>query len=452
MKNSGFMKVFKFSYEQGMKSKSTKIMLGIFVAIALLFLPVKSLISGGLNLEEDEKAKIETVYVQTDNEELFNTLVATVNAELENEASFNMVSEADYDKTLKKLEDKNSDEIYLQVNFVEDMTSENFGLSYKLIYGNGEDAKEIANSLDSILMDKSKDMLMTYYGIDEETAKTLVPGEYETKVFDVDGKEVMDDSGLSMAEYWISYGFIMVFMIVVMAVGSTVAQEIVAEKANRVIEYIMLTLKPMDLIIGKVLSGIAQLFTIVGSTLIAFAASTFINKAIDKDAQTVVEMIEKLMEDEIFKGFNVINILIAIAVIFAGSYFYSILGGLSGGMVSKVEEMSEGLKIYTVIFMIGVYLAMFMMMSASSGESWGAFSYVVYLLPASSLFVIPPYILMGKIELWIALVALVVCVIVGALFTALASRVFGQMIYHNGSPLKIKDIMSMTKEGKKHEK
>ena len=454
MKNSGFMKVFRFSYEQVMKSKSTKITLAIFVIVALLFFPVKTLISGGMDdVGEETKTQIEAVYVNTDNEELFNELVNVVNGELEEEAQITRISDSEYDDTIEKLKDEKSNELYLEVIFEEDLASDKSGLSYKLVYGNGDDAKEIAETLERILTDKSKDMVMAYYGIDEATAKTLVPSEYETAIYDMEGNEVIDDSGLNNSEYWFTYGFIMVLIIMTSVIGSVAANGIVAEKANRVIEYIMITLKPMDLIIGKVLSGMASLFTMVGAILLALGVSSYINRALDSDANTIFKIIEEFVDNGTLQGLNVINVLLVIAVIFVGSYFYSILGALSGGMVSKVEEMSEGLKIYMVLFMVGAYMAMFMAVSANTaGSGWGAFSYVVYLLPISSMFIIPSYLLIGKIELWIAILALVIAIVAAVLLTALASRIFGQMLYHNGSPLKLKDIISMTKEGKKNEK
>ncbi len=454
MKNSGFMKVFKFSYVQAMKSKSTKITLAIFLVIALLFFPVKTLISGGLDDEkEDTKTQLEAVYVNTDNEQLYNNIVTVVNGELENEATFTMISEKEYDETINKLKDAASKDIYLEVTFNEDETSESFGLSYKLVYGNGEDADEKADTLDSILMDKSKDIVIAYYGITEEVAKTLVPSEYETRIYDAEGNEVIDDSGLNEAEYWFTYGFIMVLIMMTSFIGSMAADGIVGEKANRVIEYIMITLKPMDLIIGKVMSGLAMIFTIVGSTLVALGISTFINQAIDSDAKNIFGMIGEFVDNGTLKGANALSVILVILVIAAGSYFYAMLGALSGGMVSKVEEMAEGLKIYMILFMVGAYMAMFMAVTANTtGSGWGAVSYLVYLLPNSSMFIIPSYLLIGKVEMWIAILAIVILVVVSALLTALAARIFGQMLYHNGSPLKLKDIFALAKEGKKHEK
>ncbi len=454
MKNSGFMKVFRFSYVQDMKSKSTKITLAIFVVVALLFFPVKTIISGGLDDEtEDTKTQLETVYVNTDNELLYNNLVTVVNSELEKEATFTMIGENEYEDTIKKLRDEECNDIYLEVAFDEDETSDSFGISYKLVYGNGEDAEDKADTLDSILMDNSKDVVIAYYGITEDVAKTLVPSQYETRIYDAEGNEVIDDSGLNEAEYWFTYGFIMVLIMMTSFIGSMTADGIVGEKANRVIEYVMITLKPMDLIIGKVMSSLAMVFTIVGSTLVSLGVSTFINTAIDSDAKNIFQMINGFVADGVLKDVNVLSVILVILVIFAGSYFYSILGALSGGMVSKVEEMAEGLKIYMVLFMIGAYMAMFMAVSANTaGSGWGPFSYVVYLLPNSSLFIIPAYLLIGKVQVWIAIVAIIIVVVAAALLTALASRIFGQMLYHNGSPLKLKDIFAMAKEEKKNEK
>lgn len=452
MKNRGFMKVFKFSYEQSMKSKSTKISIAILVLVALLFLPIKTIVSGGLD-EDVEKVQVESVYVKTENEALYNELVNMVNSKLDENAKFSMISDEQYDDTVKKLKADDSTDLYLEVYFNEDETSEEFGLSYKLVYGKGEKAEEIADTLDAILMENSKDMIIAYYGISEEVAKTLVPSEYDIKVFDADGNEVIEDKGLTNTEYWFTYGVIFVLIMMISFIGSMTAEGIVAEKANRVIEYIMITLKPMDLIIGKVLSAIATLYTMFGATILAFIVSTFINKALDSNAKNVVGIVSDFVAEGVLKGFNVVNVIIALLIVFAGSYFYSILGALSGGLVSKVEEMTEGLKIFMMLFMVGAYMAMFLAVTAnSSGSDWGVASYLVYLLPISSMFIIPAYILLGKVSTVIAILAVAVAVIFAVLLTALASKIFGQMLYHNGSPLTIKDIISMTKEGKINEK
>ncbi len=451
MKNSGFMKVFKFSYEQAMKSKSTKITIAIFIVIALLFLPIKTLISEGFEKEET-KTWIEKIYIRTDNKEFYNSLLAVVNGELEKEADIVIIAEEEIDAVIEELKAEDSEAVYVEVMLNEDIASEKFGLSYKIVHGNGETAEEKADALSSILVDKSKDIVIGYYAVSEDTSKTLVHSEYETKLFDANGNEIVDDSGLNDKEYWFTYGIILGLIIVTSFIGSMVAEGIVSEKANKVIEYIMITLKPMDLIIGKVLSSMAVLFTMLGSVGVAFVASTFINKAIDSDAENVLQMINGFVKDGTLKGLNIFSFIIVIAVIAAGSYFFSILGGLSGGMVSKVEEMSEGLKIYMVLFMIGAYMAMFMCISANaSGTGWGAFSYLVYLLPISSMFIMPSYLLIGKVEMWLGIVALLILIVTAVLLTMLASRIFGQMIYHNGSPLKLTDIISMSKEGKKHE-
>ena len=134
MKNSGFMKVFKFSYSQAMKSKSMKIMIAIIMAIALVFLPAKTLISGSFDAEDENAAQIETVYVQTDNEAFFDSLCKVVNGELESEATFTRVSEAEYEDMMKQLEADDSNDVYLKINFDENVESESFGLSYRLIY------------------------------------------------------------------------------------------------------------------------------------------------------------------------------------------------------------------------------------------------------------------------------------------------------------------------------
>lgn len=451
MKNSkGFLKVFKFSYKQALKSKSTRITIMIFVIIGLLFFPVKTLITKGFSTDDGEKGKLNTVYVETDDENLYQCITSFVDDEAQEEVEFIKADRKDYDKTIEEFKNSEENLVYVQVNFNEALESQNFGISYKLIYSNGENSEEAADKLFGIIYEGGKDIVLKYYGIPEEQGKTLGNSDYEISRFDAEGNEITDDSGLNNTEYWFTYGIIMALIILVSFAGSLVAEGIVSEKANRVIEYIMVNLKPLDLILGKIMSGIAVLFTMVASVLAAFTVSSVVNKAfIDEKANTIIDIIKSYTGSEVLKGFNIINFIIAILIIVAGVYFYGIIGGLCGGMVSKVEEMGEGLKVYTILMIIGAYLSMGMCISSNAvGSGWGSFAYVVYLLPISSMFIVPSYLLLGKMSVWIAIGSLTIVLVCCVLLTLLAARVFGQMLYHNGSPMKLKDVIAITKKSK----
>ena len=53
-----------------------------------------------------------------------------------------------------------------------------------------------------------------------------------------------------------------------------------------------------------------------------------------------------------------INILICFLLIILGMIFYATLAGLAGATVSRIEEMTEGLTLFTFTNLIGVYTAL----------------------------------------------------------------------------------------------
>lgn len=447
-KSSGFLKVFKFSYIQNMKSKSTLITMLVFVIIGLLIFPIKS-ITKGIKGDSNDKVQIDKLYVYVEDDKLFEC----IKDNLKDASEVERIDEPASKSVIESLKESEDNQVYLEVSFSKEIESEDFGLQYKVVYGKAKDSKDAAQSLTGNIREANKNILYQYYEVSEDVQNNLKESTYEVKMFDENGKEIADDNGLNNFEYWFTYSVIMVLVIVLSFSGSMVAEGIVGEKANRVIEYIMVNLKPMDLILGKIVSGIAVFMTIFTSLIASVVVSSLFNSAvIDTDAKNVFDYINDLVNSGELVEFNALSVLFFILFIILGLYFYGVVSGLCGGMVSKVEEMAEGLKIFTFMLMIGAYLPLFMSMSSNlSSSGWGAFQYVVFLLPISSPFIVPTYFLLGKVNAGIAFGAIAILFVCSLLLTLLASRIFGQMLYHNGSPLKLKDIISLSKGSKKKE-
>jgi ABC-2 type transport system permease protein len=96
----------------------------------------------------------------------------------------------------------------------------------------------------------------------------------------------------------------------------------------------------------------------------------------------------------------------------------------------------------------GAYLGMAVCIVNVSGNSGGVLSYVAYLLPISSVFVTPIFILLGKISVVWGLVSLFVQIISLAGLALFTAKVYEALILHNGNRLKLKDLISITKEAK----
>lgn len=161
-------------------------------------------------------------------------------------------------------------------------------------------------------------------------------------------------------------------------------------------------------------------------------------------------------------GANVVTILLALAMILVGVLFFSIIAGLAGASVSKMEEMAEGLKVYQMLMIIGSYIGIFLCIMQMMGNVSDAVVDICCILPLSAPFVMPANLLLGKVGTGTAIVSLILVTLCTAALFAFTAKVYESMIFYNGNVLKLKDILQIArnrsaasdaaeKEGSHHE-
>ena len=136
-------------------------------------------------------------------------------------------------------------------------------------------------------------------------------------------------------------------------------------------------------------------------------------------------------------------------VVFAlGFILYAYLAGIAGATVSKVEEMADGLKIFTFAMLIGAYTVIAYLASAVGGADWGMVVDFLYVFPLTSPFIVPASLFIGKISIGIALLSVAALVLTIVLLMFFVAAVYEYLIYYNGSPVKIKELIKIvTKKG-----
>jgi ABC-2 type transport system permease protein len=238
-------------------------------------------------------------------------------------------------------------------------------------------------------------------------------------------------------------------MLSIIFASSFVAGQIVTEKSSKIVEYLLTSVKPMAIITGKVFASVSVVLTILASFSICIVISGILNGVINMNGNGVFVLptiISDLIDSEVMAGANPLTILLALAIIILGFVFYCFLGGVSGAMVSKIEELGEGTKLLNFAMIIGAYLALGLIMSSSLGGSgWGDLNYLVYFLPLSAPFIVPSYLLFGIISPAIGLAVVALNIVLTSGLVVFVSKVYEQLIYHNGNPLKIKDLFHLSK-------
>jgi ABC-2 type transport system permease protein len=206
-----------------------------------------------------------------------------------------------------------------------------------------------------------------------------------------------------MEEYMVLLMGIMIVTMIVSLSGGSIATSIVTEKTTRVVEYLMINVRPMALIVGKILASLVMVFVQFAAMGISYFISTLLNTMLfgeqDLEAmQSTVAGVEVSMVGfwKMLLGIQFTDVLVAVAVILAGVMLYSIMAGLAGASVSKMEEMAEGLKLYNVIMVAGSYMGLALCVVLMLGENV-VFTNICCLVPISAPFVVPACLILNKI-------------------------------------------------------
>jgi len=446
----GWREVCSFAYIQTIKSKAMKITLAVLCALALLALPVVTIISSAADSEE--KTDIKQVYIYSSEAGLAEKFSAGFDGKYEAVSAEPVDEETKEEKTSELKNGKDIDYIMLLLTYDKNPDSMDYGLEIRVVYG--EDSKISSKDADSfaeyILENKEKLILANADISAEEKTALLRDRSYELFSVDKEGQVSSAEKGLNQAEYWLTYIYLMVIMFSIIIAGSKVAELIVTEKTSKVMEYLLTSIKPLALLLGKVAGTLLIVFTILGALLLSFLGSLVINYSLSGgEGSFLPKIFTDIAESGVLKGVTPVNILISVIMVLMGFIFYGFIAGLAGATVSKVEELAEGLKLFTFTVIIGMYLVIALMSFASAGSGMGTFDYVVYYLPLSSVFVVPVYLLLGKLSLQTGLISMLILIVSTAAVWFFVTKVFASVLYHNGSVMKFKEIVELYKTNAK---
>lgn len=458
----GWKDVFSFSLVQGMKQKAYYGFLIVMCVLLIFSLPVISLISS----KEEEAYTSEvtklTVYDETG-------LAINFTEALQDDAYTGVQIVTDsaqtYEAHVKALEEsEESTELVVKIVFDE------MGLfNLTFVKAAGADLKdEDCNTLAGDFVAYFEDARISAIDVTAEQME-FINQSVETKVEFINetGKIIPQKEkkeGISMEEYGVLLAGIMIVTMIVSISGGNIATSIVTEKTTRVVEYLMINVRPMALIVGKILASLVMVLVQFVAMGISYLISTVLNAVLFgeqsmENLQNSVEGAEvsTLGFWKMLLGIQFSDLLVAVAVILAGIMFYSILAGLAGASVSKMEEMAEGLKLYNVIMVAGSYMGLALCIILMMGENQ-LYTNICCLVPISAPFVVPACLILNKIPLWIGLLGLAMILILVVCLFSFTAKVYESMIFYNGSVMKLKDILQIAKnrravEGKeeKHE-
>lgn len=435
---TGWMSVFSFTLIQTLKSKSFIITYILMVSLSFLSIPVISMITSGNKTDPDAVNPIQKVYINNETTLSEIDFTGLLTGKTLKHIAFEQMTE-DYDTVTDRIQTEENTSVILTISDVDNIYS--FSL---VMASEGPVGRSNLQQLGAVLSEQFNPVRAKILGISEEQlARLYAPISSSIAMADTDGSTVsMEDSSISQFEYFFIYGVLFIILMVSTLSSTLIATSIVTEKSTRVIEYLLISVKPLALMVGKVLAMLVAVLLQVGSMVGLFFVSNVVTALFISD--TGESLVAKYLPENIFANINIFNIIFCFILMLLGTIFYAILASFAGATVSKLEEIQEGLTVVTFSTLIGAYIGIGAA-STLMGSGDNAFVTFALLFPMSSPFILPGALLIGKASIIIVAIATVLQIIAILLLFKLVAKIFETLILHNGNTIKLKDAIKMFK-------
>jgi len=435
---TGWKDVFSFTLTQTLKSKAFIISYVILILLSVATIPIFTALTSGSNTDSNSKSPIEKVYIN--NKTSFDKMdfSGVAKESTLSNLTFLPLSE-NYDTVANRIQNTERTSVILTISEKDGMYTLGFSKSSK---GSIKD-NDLATLGDAVSKEFNN-IKLNALGITKDQA-SLIQAEVTTKVSlaDVDGKPIIkQNTSISGSEYGFIYGLLFVVLMVNIMASTQIATSIVTEKSTRVIEYLLTSIRPLALIVGKTLAMLSAVIIQMGSLILILFVSNKVSAAFL--SSNGKDLLSSKLPSNIFENLNIINIIICVLLILLGMIFYATLAGLAGATISKLEELREGLQLFTITNVVGAYIGI-AAANILMGAGDNAFVTFAYLFPLSSPFILPGAILVGKASLLLIVAAIILQIFFIVLLFRFVAKVFETLILHSGNTIKPKELFKLSK-------
>ena len=240
----------------------------------------------------------------------------------------------------------------------------------------------------------------------------------------------------------------LIFMFIIIY-GNMIMRSVIEEKTNRIVEIIISSIKPFQLMLGKIigtsLAGLTQfaIWLVIGGVLFALAPSLF-----QVDTPTATQAMATTESHS-----EISNIIAALyhfpfletsgvfLLFFVGGYLlYSSLYAMVGAMVDNETDTQQFLMPILIPLMLAFYVGMFSVIEEPHGTISVVFSYIPLTSPVVMLMRIP-----FGVAWWEVLISLLLLYITFFLVIKIASKIYRIGILMYGKKPTYKEVWKWLK-------
>jgi len=248
----------------------------------------------------------------------------------------------------------------------------------------------------------------------------------------------------------------LLFMFIIIY-GNMIMRSVIEEKTSRIIEVIISSVKPIQLMLGKIigtsLAGITQfLVWIVLGGILMFVASLILGIDMVQMHSPQQEMLQQAMEHpeanievqnmvNAFFHLPLTNLIVAFALFFIGGYLlYSSLYAAIGAAVDNETDTQQFMLPILMPLILAVYIGIFTVIEDPHGTISTIFSFIPFTSPVVMLMRIP-----FGVPIWQQLVSLLILIGTFILAVWFAAKIYRVGILMYGKKPSYKDLIKWIK-------
>jgi ABC-2 type transport system permease protein len=297
------------------------------------------------------------------------------------------------------------------------------GVLDALVTGSGSSTTVTVQStvdvaLQTALNDVAREQVLTEY----LTAHALPPSDVENQInFSVNVNELSPVNAARVEQIVIGLLVAGILYTTLIIYGQLVAAGVIEEKSNRIVEILLSTVRPWQLMLGKIIGiglvALVQVVLVAGVALVLASATKLVS-------------IPTLGVDVVLSG---------VVWFVLGYLIYALLFAAAGSMVSRQEDVSS-VALPVILVLVAAWIIALTVAAPSPGSiATTVFSFI----PLSAPVIMPIRIAAGVAPFWQVAVSVVLVIATISLFVAIAGRIYRNSVLRVGGRVKLGDALGL---------
>ena len=207
--------------------------------------------------------------------------------------------------------------------------------------------------------------------------------------------------------------------------GQFVAAGVIEEKSNRIVELLLTTVRPWQLMVGKIMGiGMVAFLQIAAVAVVALAAA----------GATKLVSIPTLGVDVLVGG---------LLWLILGFLMYALVFAAAGSMVSRQEDVS-GVTMPVILLLVAAWIVTLTVVAPSPRSTA---TMVLSLIPPTAPMVMPLRIAVGDVPLWQVALSVLLTVATIYLLAAIAGRIYRNSVLRVGGRVRLGEALGLAGAG-----